>query len=222
MSTCIPAFSISCKAILFDLDGTLVDSVPRIRRLWESWGQARGISSDAISQVMHGRQAAEIIRLVAPQLNIETELKNLEADEVSDMNGVRPYAAAFELLSGLLPGQWAIVTSGTRHVAEARMQHVKLPYPSVFVTADDVQRSKPAPDGFLLAARRLHVQPSECVVIEDAPAGVRAGKASGMSVIAVATSHSPHELHEADQIVAQLADIKLVRQEGGMILHSGS
>ena len=211
-------FSIHCKAILFDLDGTLIDSAARIRRLWQTWGERRGIEPESIFQVMHGRRAGEIIQVFTPHFNIENEVRDVESDEVSDMHDVQAYAGALELLNSLLTEQWAIVTSGSRQVTEARVRHVKLPIPSVFITSENVKVGKPAPDGYLLAAQQLNVQPTECAVIEDSPAGVKAGKAAGMQVVAVISTHARAELQEADWIVRQLADIKLSRRNNEIIL----
>jgi len=202
-------FTLNCKAILFDLDGTLIDSAPRIQRLWHDWGKRHGIAPQSILEFMHGRRADETISLVAPHLALKDEVYALETDEVSDMDGVNPYSSAKDLLSKLSATQWAIVTSGSVRVASARIKHVGLPTPDIFITADDVKRGKPSPDGYLLAANRLSLKPSDCVVVEDAPAGIQAGKAAGMKVIAVASSISQEELHQADVVVQQLADIKL-------------
>ncbi|HKY54111.1 MAG TPA: HAD family hydrolase [Anaerolineales bacterium] len=212
------SFSIHCKAILFDLDGTLIDSAARIRRLWQTWGERHGIEPETIFQVMHGRRAGEIIQRFAPHLNVENEIRDVESDEISDMNDVQAYAGALELLNRLSAKQWAIVTSGSRQVAEARLRHVNFPIPSVFITSEKVNAGKPAPDGYLLAAQQLHVQPTECVVIEDAPAGVKAGKAAGMRVIAVVSTHTRVELQEADRIMQRLADLKLSKQRNEVIL----
>ena len=201
--------SLNCQAILFDLDGTLVDSAFRVQRLWLEWGKRHGIDPQSIMEVMHGRRAGETISIVAPHLSVQDELGILENDEISDMEGVRPYASAQTLLSKLSPNQWAIVTSGTLRVASARLKHVGLPIPEVFITAEDVHAGKPTPDGYLLAARRLNVKPSDCVVVEDAPAGIQAGKAAGMRVIAIASSISKKALSQADVIIQQLADIEL-------------
>jgi sugar-phosphatase len=159
---------------------------------------------------MHGRRADETIRIVAPHLSVQDEFRALEAEEIADMDGVRPYPSAGELLGGLSPRQWAIVTSGTKRVAEARLRHVGLPTPEVFITADHVKAGKPAPDGYLLAASRLHVRPSECVVIEDAPAGIQAGKSAGMRVIAVASTLALEDLKQAEVAVRHLSEIKLL------------
>lgn len=205
-----------CQAILFDLDGTLVESVSFIERLWQDWGIQHGVTPQRMSEVMHGRPAVEIINIVAPHLSIREEVQALETDEISRMEGMRTYAGARELLSSLPPRQWAIVTSGSLRVASARLNYAKLPEPEVFVTADDVKAGKPAPDAYLLAAQRLHIEPSDCVVVEDAPAGIRAGKAAGMKVIGIASSHSKEELHQADVVVQQLTDIN-VRLAGSQL-----
>jgi len=211
--------SIHCKAILFDLDGTLIDSAARIKRLWQTWGERRGIEPESIFQVMHGRRAGEIIQMFTPHLNVQNEVRDVESDEVSDMHDVQSYVGALELLTSLSTEQWAIVTSGSRQVTEARLRHVKLPIPSVFITGENVKVGKPAPDGYLLAAERLHVQPMECVVIEDSPAGVKAGKAAGMHVMAVMSTHTRGQLQEADGIIQQLADLRFSRRNDGITIH---
>jgi mannitol-1-/sugar-/sorbitol-6-phosphatase len=208
--------TLNCQAILFDLDGTLVDSATRVERLWIEWSKRRGLDTASLLEIMHGRPAAETIRIVAPHLSVQDEYRVLEAEEIADMEGVRPYPSAGELLGTLSPGQWAIVTSGTKRVAEARMRHVGLPIPGTFITADDVKAGKPAPDGYLLAARRLHLDPSECVVIEDAPAGIQAGKTAGMRVIAVASTLTPEVLRQADVAVQHLTEIKLLNTSQGI------
>ncbi len=202
--------TLNCQAILFDLDGTLVDSAIRVQRLWIEWSKRRGIDTAWLLEVMHGRRADETIRIVAPHLSLQDEFQALEAEEIADMEGVRSYPSAVDLLGALSPHQWAIVTSGTKRVAEARMRHVGLPTPEVFITADDVKSGKPAPDGYLLAAARLHMKPSDCVVIEDAPAGIQAGKSAGMKVIAVASTLSRDVLSQADIAVRHLSEIRLL------------
>ena len=201
--------TLNCQAILFDLDGTLVESTLFIERLWQDWAMQHGVTAQRMSEVMHGRRANEIIHIVAPHLSIRDEVYTLETDEISRMDGMRTYAGARELLSSLPIRQWAIVTSGSLRVANARLDYAKLPRPQVFITADDVEAGKPAPDAYLLAAERLHVKPADCVVVEDAPAGIQAGKAAGMKVIGIASSHSIDELSQADVVVQQLTDIRL-------------
>jgi sugar-phosphatase len=143
----------------------------------------------------------------------------LEDDEIADMAGVRPYSSASELLGQLSPKQWAIVTSGTRRVAEARLRHVGLAKPEIFITADDVKTGKPSPEGYLLAASRLQLDPSACVVIEDAPAGIQAGKAAGMRVIAVTSTLSKDALSQADAVVQHLSEIRLLSTIPGIQIY---
>lgn len=200
---------LNCQAILFDLDGTLIDSTSRIQRLWVDWGSRHGIAPQSILDVMHGRRAGETISLVAPHLSVQDEVVALETDEISNMDEVKLYPGAGELLSRLSSKQWAVVTSGSLRVAGARMNHVGLPTPDIFITGDDVKSGKPAPEGYLLAADRLSVRPADCVVLEDSPAGVQAGRAARMKVIAVATTLPPEELGQADVVVNQLTDILL-------------
>ncbi len=200
--------SLNCQAVLFDLDGTLVESTFFIERLWQDWGMQHGVIPQRMSEVMHGRPAVEIINIVAPHVSVKDEIYALETNEISRMDGMRTYAGAKELLSSLPPKQWAIVTSGSLRVATARLNYAKLPKPDVFITADDIKAGKPAPDAYLLAAKRLRVHPADCVVVEDAPTGIQAGKSAGMKVIGIASSHSKEELQQADVVVQQLADIK--------------
>lgn len=208
--------TLNCQAILFDLDGTLIDSTIRIQRLWVDWGSRHGIPPQSILEVMHGRRAGETISLVAPHLSVKDEVFALETDEIADMNGVTSYPGAVEMISKLSPGQWAVVTSGSLRVAGARMRHVALPIPEVFITGDDVRAGKPAPEGYLLAAERLNVRPEDCVVLEDAPAGVQAGKAAGMQVIGVATTLPAESLSPADVVVDRLTDILLTLHHYGI------
>lgn len=195
--------------MLFDLDGTLIESTARIDRLWQWWAARHGVPFEKLTGLTHGRRAVETLRLVAPHLELGPEIEALEAEEISDMTGVRPYPGAPELLAGLDGASWAIVTSGSRRVAQARFAHVGLPQPPALITADEVQQGKPAPDGYLLAAAKLGISPDQCVVIEDSPVGVESGKAAGMRLLAIAATHAAESLARADAIVARLADLDL-------------
>jgi sugar-phosphatase len=201
--------ALDCQSILFDMDGTLIESTFYIERLWQDWGIKHGVSPQYMSEVMHGRRGVEIISIVAPHLSIQEEAYALETDEILKMEGMKAYPNAKELLSTLPRKQWAIVTSGSLRVASARLNHAKLPSPDVFITADDVTAGKPAPDAYLLAASRLNVKPSDCVVVEDTAAGIQAAKAAGMKAIGIAATRPREMLKQADVIVKQLADIKL-------------
>ena len=210
-------FTLNCQAILFDLDGTLIESTFYIERLWQDWGVKHGVTPQHMSEVMHGRRGVEIISIVAPHLSIPEETYELETAEILHMNGMQAYPGAKELLGALPRKQWAIVTSGSMRVASARLNYAMLPAPEVFITAEDVSAGKPAPDAYLLAATRLHVNPSDCVVIEDSPAGIQAAKAAGMKAIGIASTQPRQALSKADVVVQQLADIKV--QIAGNQLH---
>jgi len=196
-----------CDAVIFDLDGVLVDSNPISERQMRAWAARHGVSFARIAAIHHGRPTVETVRLVAPHLDVEAEARLIETAETGDTDGLRLFPGASRLLGGLPDGRWAIVTSGTRPLATTRLDHVGLRRPGVLVTADDVRRGKPAPDPYLLAAARLGVVPTRCVVIEDAPAGVASARAAGARVIAVASTMAPAALEDADVVVACLDDL---------------
>src|SRR5882724_1939522 len=198
-----------CDAVLFDLDGVLVDSAACVERHWRRWAAEHGLHSEEIMRFAHGRPTVETIRLVAPHLPAELEAARLDASEAFDTDGVVVILGAAELLRSLPRNVWAIATSGTRDTALTRLGHTGLPLPAVLITADDVKRGKPDPEAYLLAAAKLDVAPERCVVVEDAPTGIKAAHAAAMRVIALATTHSQAELSAADVTAAQLADVQI-------------
>ena len=210
-----------CDAVLFDLDGVLVNSTECVERHWRRWAVEHLLDLDEIMRVAHGRPTVETIRLVAPHVPAEEEAARLNAAEAFDTDGVAAVEGAAQLVQVLPEDAWAIVTSGTRDTARTRLRHTGMPMPSVLITADDVKRGKPNPEAYLLAAARLDVGPETCVVIEDAPAGIRAARAAGMRVIAVATTHSQAELGEADVRAKRLTDIHCDVRRGRLALRVG-
>ncbi|HEV3360513.1 MAG TPA: HAD family hydrolase [Pseudonocardiaceae bacterium] len=202
----------TCAAVLFDADGTLIDSIPAVERAWRTWSAEYGFDADAVLAVCHGRPSAETISELVPGEGFRAALTRLDDLEVADTRGVRAYANSHALLETLSDAgvPWAVVTSGNLALVTARLKAAELPTPQVLVTADSVTNGKPDPEGYLLAARQLGVNPAECVVIEDAPAGVRAGRAAGARVIAVTTSHGADELGAADVIVPDLNSVSYV------------
>jgi sugar-phosphatase len=198
-----------CEAILFDLDGVLVDSNAVVVRTWQSWAKSRGLDPERILEVAHGRRTAETVRLVAPDLDAEAEATELERFEVGDLDGVLEIEGARELLSSLPPDAWTVVTSGTRPVATKRMEHLGLPLPERLVTSEDVENGKPHPEPYLMGAEIVGAAPEACVVIEDAPSGVSAARAAGMRVVAVATTYRADDLSEADAVAAALSEIRV-------------
>lgn len=202
-----------CTAILFDLDGVLVDSSVVVARHWRRWADRHDVSFERLAEVMHGRTSTGIIRIMAPHLDAEQEGRIREAQEGIDTEGLEVYPGARGLLESLPDHGWAVVTSGNNRTASTRLQYGKFPAPPILVTAEDAQRGKPDPEAFLLAARRLGVRPEQCVVIEDAPVGIEAARAAGMRVIAVATTHSPQAVAQADVIARDIANVT-VETEG--------
>ena len=204
----MPVKTFECDAILFDLDGVLVDSTAVVVRTWRGWAEDRGLDAERILEVAHGRRAAEVVRLFAPDLDADAEADELERIEVEDLDGVLEIEGARELLSSLPTDGWTVVTSGTRPLASSRMQHVGLPLPERFVSADDVQNGKPHPEAYLKGAEVLGVRPEACVVLEDAPSGVSSAKSAGMRVVAVTTTYREDDLTEADAVAPSLAGIR--------------
>lgn len=183
---------LECEAILFDLDGVLVESGAVIERMWRGWAVRRGLDPDEVMALTPGRRAPDVVRSAAPELDAAAEAEALEEHQVADPHLLREIAGARALTSSLAAGTWAVVTSGSRFVATTRLRTVRIAEPPVLVTADDVVRGKPDPEGYLSAAKALGVPAEGCVVIEDAPSGARAGLAAGMRVIGVAGGGIEH------------------------------
>ena len=205
---------IECDAVLFDLDGVLIDSSMCIVRHWREWAHQHGLDVVAIMRVAHGLRTVETMRLVAPHLDAGEEAEHFTASEVADTEGVIGIEGAAELLNRLPADVWAIVTSGSKELATARLQRVNLPIPRTLVTGDDVRQGKPAPEPYLVAAKRLGVAVGRCVVVEDAPAGIEAAHAAGMQVIAITTTHSRDELPAQGLVIDRLSAFHVAVGEG--------
>jgi len=189
------------RAILFDMDGVLVDSRGSVEAVWRAWAPARGLDAEAILAVSHGRFIRDILAEVAPHLDIPAEVALLDRMEEEATTGVEPIAGVPEFVASLPPGAWGVVTSASPLIASQRLKIAGVPAPPVLVTARDVTRGKPDPEPYLVGARRLGLDPADCLVVEDAPAGIAAGKAAGMTVVAVLTTHGPERLAAADAVV---------------------
>jgi sugar-phosphatase len=199
---------IRCEALLFDMDGTLVDSGACVEATWRSWAARHGVDGDAVMSVAHGRQNHEVLQMMAPHLDVPTELAVLVREEEAWRDGIQAVAGARALLDVLPADRWAVVTSAWRRLAEIRLQCAGLPFPAVAVTAEEVSRSKPHPEGYLTAAARLRVAPADCVVLEDSPAGIEAGRAAGMRVIGLTTTY-PRERLGCEWSIADLRSLAI-------------
>jgi sugar-phosphatase len=209
--------SLLATALLFDLDGVLADSTPSVIRAWSAWARRVGIEPDELLPKVHGRRAIETIRAARPDLDAEAELATLVADETTDNADTEEIPGARALVTSLPPDAWAIVTSGLREVAMARLLAAGIPIPRVMITAESIERGKPDPDCYLKGAGALGVAPQDCVVVEDAPIGAAAARAAGMRLIALTTTHRADQLEPADLVVPDLTHlaVRLVERTNG-------
>ena len=200
--------SLLVRGVLFDLDGVLVDSTAGVTRVWRDWGSRQGLDPDATAHTAHGRRAIDTVRLLAPTLDAEAELRELERREIRESHDVVAFPGAARLLSTIPPQRWAIVTSGTRDLATHRLRTAGLPVPERMITGTDLDEGKPHPEPFLRGAALLELEPSACVAVEDAPNGIASALAAGMPVLAVATTYPAAELARATALLPSLAALQ--------------
>ncbi|MCX4556535.1 HAD family hydrolase [Streptomyces phaeochromogenes] len=212
---------IQADALLFDNDGTLVSSLESVYRCWTRWAEEYGITAEEFARVeLHGRPAAEIAADLLPADRVPEAVVRIEQLEVEDVEGgVHLLPGTRALLDSVPADRWAVVTSATRRLAEARLDEAGI-RPKTLIAADDITRGKPDPEPFLLAARRLGVDPARCVVFEDAPAGLQAGRSAGMTTVALTTTHQADELH-ADVVVGDLSAVSALVTDGGVEISVG-
>jgi len=207
-----------CSAFLFDLDGVLVDSRVVVERTWRRWAQRHRLDPDAILQIAHGRRTQDTLQVAVPHLASDAEVAWLDATELADVEGLRVVPGAGQLLAALPADRWAIVTSCGRALAQQRLASVGLPVPRVLVVSEDVKQGKPAPEGYRLGAARLGYDPEDCLVFEDAPAGVAAGRAAGARVLALTTTYAPPHLREANGTIPDFTGIQVRRERDGFVV----
>lgn len=207
--------TIRCRAILFDLDGVLVDSTAVVERHWRMWATRHAMDSELILASAHGRRTIDTLRAVASHLDLDLvqEAELLAESESNDTEELVVIPGAAELIRSLPEHSWAVVTSGSHKTASTRLRAAGLPVPRAFVTAEQVSQGKPDPEGYLKAATLLGLEPQDCVVIEDAPAGIQAAHAAGSSVIGVTTTFPQERLESANAIVPTLASIHVTATE---------
>jgi len=212
-------------AFLFDMDGTILTSIKAAERVWGQWAAGHGLDVAAFLPTIHGKRTEETIRqLGLPGVDPVTEAARITRAEIEDVAGIEAIRGAAAFLASL-PGQrWAIVTSAPRKLAEARIAAAGLPTPAVLVAAEDVERGKPAPDPFLLGARKLGVAPEDCLVFEDTLAGLQSAAAAGMASVVVTATHT-HPL-ETDAVAVAVPDYENLRAvpvaDGGLRLQPAS
>jgi sugar-phosphatase len=208
--------SISCKGVLFDLDGVLVDSTPAVARVWSWWARQHGFDPETVVREAHGRPSIATIRELLPDADHDAENREVERREIEDTEGVIPLPGAMGLIHSLPALRWAIATSCTLPLAHVRIKAAGLPLPKHLVTATDVRHGKPDPEPYLKAAQSLGIPARDCVVFEDAPAGIRSGKAAGARVIALRTTSNEREIEKAgaDWIVEDCSAVSVQESAG--------
>ncbi|MCL7429699.1 HAD family hydrolase [Streptomyces sp. YS415] len=208
---------LTARALLLDMDGTLVDSHAVVERIWRRWADRHGLDGDEVMKVVHGRQGYASMALLLPSRPMaqnHAENARMLAEETADMDGVVAIPGAAEFLAALRAGSvpHALVTSADVALSTARMRAAGLALPDVRVTAESVGASKPDPEGFLKGAAELGVDPAECVVFEDSGAGIQAGRAAGMRVVGVGPQAS---FHGPDVVVRDLNEVRVEAVQGG-------
>lgn len=211
---------IHCAALLFDMDGVLINSTPAVARVWRRWAVEHGFNPEEVVARAHGRPSLTTVTEYLPNADHEAENREVERREIEDLEGVVPLPGALALLASLPPDRWTIVTSCTRPLAEVRIKAAGLPLPKELITSNDITHGKPHPDPYLKGAAVLGLPATECVVLEDVPAGIRSGKSAGARVIAFNTTVERPILREAgaDWILHHCADIRLVAASQGLKL----
>jgi sugar-phosphatase len=211
---------IQCQAILFDLDGVLIDSTRAVARVWRQWAVEHGFDPDEVIARAHGRPSLTTVREYLPHADHAAENREIERREMQDLKGVVLLPGSAQLFSQLPPVRWTIVTSCTRPLAETRLRAAGLPIPERMVTSNDIKNGKPHPQPYLKGASVLGFAAGDCVVVEDVPAGIRAGKASGARVIALRTTLKDPELIAAgaDWLLNNCGDISVAKKSPELTL----
>jgi mannitol-1-/sugar-/sorbitol-6-phosphatase len=198
------------------MDGVLISSIGSVVRSWRRWAKLYGVPDAESFEVPHGMRARDIIKTMRPDIDLKEAVRVIEDMEVEDVADLRVLPGVKTLLESLPLERWAIVTSSTRRLLLARLGAAGLPVPERIVSGDDVERGKPDPEPYRRGAELLGLRPEECVVVEDAPSGVRAGKQAGCRVLGVLGTHSAEDLHEADWVVGSLEGLAVTVDPAGL------
>ena len=206
------------EGVLFDMDGVLVDSRAVVERTWRRWAERHDLDPERLFRTVHGRRTSDALADVAPGVDIALETAWLDAAEFDDLDGITAFAGASQLID-CLGRDWGVVTSAGRELAERRLAAAGLPSePPVLITSADVERGKPAPDGYALGALSLGIRPSECLVFEDARPGIAAAKAAGAQVVAITTTAPSSELRAADVVIDDLRRVRIDRERNQLVV----
>lgn len=208
------------QGLLFDMDGVLISSIGSVNRCWRRWAAHYGLPDAENFQIPHGMRAIEIIRSLKPEIDPAEGLKLIEDLEIEDVADLQVLPGVRSLLASLPPERWAIVTSATYRLLIGRLKAAALPQPERIIAADMVERGKPDPEPYRKGAELLGFAPSDCVVVEDAPSGVRAGVAAGCRVLGVQGTHAPEELFAAGAswVTPSLETVQAVADAQGLRL----
>jgi sugar-phosphatase len=213
----MPSLTTTVRGILFDMDGVLISSTGADERCWLQWAKHHGMEGTFSLQSTHGRRGIDTLRALRPDLDTAVEIRRLEDYDAEDHSGLIILPGVEKLLASLPADRWTIVTSATTRLLEGRLNYAGLPIPAVLVPAETVANGKPHPEPYLTGAKLLGFAPTECLVIEDSPAGVASGKAAGCRVLAVLSSHTQAELAGADWYVASLEQVTAAPQRDGTL-----
>lgn len=202
MSAQASVFDRAFGAFLFDMDGTVLNSIAAAERIWSAWAVRHGVDVETFLPTIHGARAIDTItRLNLPGLDAEQQAAFITAAEINDVEGIVEIPAAAAFLNALPKNRWAMVTSAPRDLALRRMAAAGIPEPAVMITAEDVKAGKPDPAGYLLAANKLGVEPADCLIFEDATVGIRAAEAAGAALMIITTTHQ-HPIETAHATLA--------------------
>jgi len=210
-----------CSAFLFDLDGVLVDSREVVERTCRRWALRHQLDPEKVLRIAHGRRTRDTVTAVAPHLDIAREVAWLDAAELADVEGLREVPGVRQFLATLPAGSWAVVTSCGRALARLRLTSVGLPVPEIVVTSEDVSHGKPAPDGYQLGVKRLGQDAAACVVFEDAPPGIAAGRAAGARVIALSTTHPDADFSGAAAVIPDFTTARVRANQDAFVVTIG-
>jgi mannitol-1-/sugar-/sorbitol-6-phosphatase len=207
--------TLQCDAFLFDVDSTLVNSSACIESVWRIWSEKYGFELEQVLAAVHGRKISETLGMIAPEMNAEKFLVEIQNIALHAFKNVREVKGAKTFLSKLPPESWAISTSGARQVSLSSMNNAGLPLPAAVVAAEDVVHGKPDPEPYIRAAKLLGVKAENCIVFEDSLAGIQSGRTAGATVIALTTTHRAEELTGLDFLIQDFSQLEVrANQEG--------